>query len=98
MRQVTAEQLYLAVQQLSTGGSLDSLAQLERQLADQFNVRDFAALGHGASLLQAAASDTKLRALLGPAGLAGTAVVDTAEVCTGYRTLSCTDPLAEMCF
>lgn len=54
---VSGQQLLTAAAQLYTGSSPQQLANLELAMQGHFNAPSFAALGHGASLLQCCAED-----------------------------------------
>lgn len=54
---VPAQQLHATAAQLRVGSSLNQLADLEAAVQGHFKAPSFAALGHGASLLQCCSED-----------------------------------------
>lgn len=67
-RPVSSDKMYKAVAELCKGSSPLQLAKLEGEVQQHFKAPSFAALGHGASLLQLCGQDESVMKLVTSAG------------------------------
>ena len=67
-RPVSSDKMYKAVAELCKGSSPLQLAKLEVEVQQHFKAPSFAALGHGASLLQLCRQDESIMKLVTSAG------------------------------